>query len=121
MKALGRKMPGAFVVVAQGWGRIRHSRIMGNNRMAMSWKDIPALSTLIFVAGCGEPMQFDNAGSKHALAEDQRECDMELQSPVGAHYVKEAKGLVDPWQVCIERKGWKRVDRAASPSAGANL
>lgn len=80
-----------------------------------------ALYALVLVAGCGEPMQFDNAGSEHALAEDQRACDLELQSPVGAQYVKEAKGLVDPWQVCIERKGWRRVDRPPSPSGGANL
>ena len=76
---------------------------------------------LVFIAGCGEPMQFENAGSKHALAEDQRACDLELQSPTGVQYVEEAKGLVDPWQVCIERKGWTRAYRPVSPSSGAKL
>ena len=72
---------------------------------------------MVLVAGCWEAMQFENAGSKHALAEDQQACDQELQTPAWAHYVAEAKGRLDPWQVCIERKGWKRVDRPA-PSAG---
>ncbi len=66
-------------------------------------------------------MQFENAGSNLALVDDQRACDLELQSPASAHYAKEAKGLVDPWQVCVERKGWKRVDRPAVSTASAKL
>lgn len=93
----------------------------GKRPIVLSRTGVATLCALALVAACGEPMQFDNAGSKHALAEDQSACDLELQSPAGAQYVKEAKGLIDPWQVCIERKGWKRVDRPASPSAGANL
>jgi hypothetical protein len=93
----------------------------GKHSVVLSWKGVAALCALVLVAGCGEPMQFANAGSKHALAEDQQACDLELQSPAGAQYLEEAKGLVDPWQVCIERKGWKRMDRPASPSADANL
>ena len=93
----------------------------GKHSVVLSWKAVAAFGALVFVAGCGEPMQFANAGSKHVLAEDQQACDLELQSPAGAQYLEEAQGLVDPWQVCIERKGWKRVDRPASPSAGAML
>jgi hypothetical protein len=93
----------------------------GKHPVVLSRKGVAALCALVLVAGCGEPMQFANAGSKHALAEDQRACDLELQSPAGAQYVKEAKGLVDPWQVRIERKGWKRVDRPVSPCVGAKL
>lgn len=78
-----------------------------------------ALCTLALAAGCGESMQFENAGSQHALAEDQQACDVELQSPGGEEYAKAARGLVDPWQVCLERKGWKRVDRQASLPAGS--
>ncbi|MDH4081690.1 MAG: hypothetical protein OEU68_17975 [Nitrospira sp.] len=84
----------------------------------LSWKSAAALCALVLVVGCGEPMEFVNAGSKHALMEDQQACDQELQTPVWAHYVTEAKGRLDPWQVCIERKGWKRVDRPAPSSAG---
>ena len=93
----------------------------GKYPVILSWKGVAALCALVFVAGCGEPMQFESAGSQHALAEDQWACDQELQSPAGAQYVAEAKGLVDPWQVCIEQKGWKRVDRPAAHSAGAKL
>ncbi len=76
------------------------------------------LCAMVLVAGCGEAMQFENAGSKHALTEDQQACDKELQKPVWAQYVKEAKGQLDPWQVCIERKGWKRVDRLPPSGVG---
>ena len=62
-------------------------------------------------------MDFENAGSKRALAEDQQTCDHELQAPAWGQYVKESKGRLDPWQVCMERKGWKRVDRPVPPSA----
>jgi len=85
------------------------------------WKRATALCALILVAGCGEAMQFENAGSKHALVEDQQVCDQELQTPAGAQYVNEAKGQLDPWQVCVERKGWKRVDRPVPPSTGVKL
>ena len=66
-------------------------------------------------------MQFENAGSQHALLEDQQACDQELQTPTWAQYVREAKGQLDPWQVCIEHKGWKRVDRPVVPLASAKL
>jgi hypothetical protein len=93
----------------------------GKHSVVLSWKAVAALCALVLVAGCGEPMQFANTGSTHALAEDQQACDLELQSPAGVQYSEEAKGLVDPWQICIERKGWKRVDRQASPSTGVKL
>lgn len=95
--------------------------MMTENRVVMLLRGVVALCLLILVAGCGEPMQFENAGSNLALVDDQRACDLELQSQAGAHYVSEAKGLVDPWQVCVERKGWKRVDRPVAASAGAKL
>ena len=75
-------------------------------------------TALLVLTGCGESMEFVNAGSQHALAEDQQACDQELQTPAWAQYVNEAEGQLDPWQVCIERKGWKRVDRPAPPSDG---
>lgn len=81
--------------------------------MALPWKNVVGLWALIVVAGCGEPMEFRNAGSKHTLAEDQQACDRELQSSAGTQY---RHGQLDPWQVCVERKGWKRVDRPAPPS-----
>jgi len=81
--------------------------------IALPWKRVVALWALIVGAGCGEPMEFQNAGSKHTLAEDQQACDRELESPSGAQYRKDQ---LDPWQVCVERKGWKRVDRPAPPS-----
>jgi len=84
--------------------------------MVWSWKSVVALCALILGTGCGAPMDFENAGSTHALVEDQQACDRELQTPAWAQYVKEAKGRLDPWQVCVERKGWKRVDRQAPPS-----
>lgn len=99
----------------------RNNKMMVNHPVVLSRRGVVALCVLVFIAGCGEPMQFENAGSKHALAEDQRACDLELQSPTGVQYVEEAKGLVDPWQVCIERKGWTRADRPVSPSSGAKL
>ncbi len=82
-----------------------------------SWKSIAAFCVLVLGTGCGEPMDFENAGSKRALAEDQQTCDHELQTPAWGQYVKESKGRLDPWQVCMERKGWKRVDRPGAPSA----
>lgn len=82
------------------------------------WKSATLLWVLVLVAGCGEAMQFENAGSTHALTEDQQACDQELQTPAWAQYVNEAKSRLDPWQVCIERKGWKRVDRLPPSGAG---
>lgn len=87
--------------------------------VVLSWTGVAALCAMVLLAACGEPMEFVNAGSKHALVEDQQACDRELQTPAWAQYVKEAKGQVDPWQVCIERKGWKRVDRPAPSAAYA--
>ena len=60
----------------------------GKHPVVLSWKGVAALCALVLVAGCGESMQFANADSKHALAEDQWACDLELQSPAGAQYVK---------------------------------
>lgn len=91
---------------------------MVKHSMVLWWQSAAALSALVLVAGCGEAMQFENAGSNHALAEDQQTCDEELQTPVWAQYMKESKGRLDPWQVCIERKGWKRVDHPAPSGAG---
>lgn len=85
------------------------------------WKPIAALCTLVLMAGCGEKMDFQNAGSKHLLVEDQQACDRELQTPAWAQYVKEAKGRLDPWQVCVERKGWRRVDHSVPLSASVKL
>lgn len=87
---------------------------------AVSWlKRAVVFCAVVLVAGCGEAMRFENAGSKHALTEDQQACNLELQTPVWAQYVKEAKGQLDPWQVCIERKGWRRVDHLAPPATSA--
>ena len=74
---------------------------------------------IVLVAGCGEAMQFEKAGSQRTLAEDQQACDREVQTPAWLQYVKEAQGRVDPWQVCVERKGWRRVDRPAPPPSSA--
>ena len=95
--------------------------MMAKNLVVMSLRGVGVFGALVLVAGCGEPMQFENAGSKLGLVEDQWACDLELQSPAGTQYVNEAKGLIDPWQVCVERKGWKRVDRPASSAASAKL
>lgn len=84
-----------------------------NCLMVVPWKTIAVVCALIGIAGCGEPMEFQNAGSKRTLMEDQQACDRELQSPASTSY---RNGQLDPWQVCIERKGWKRVDRPAPPS-----
>ncbi|MDR4464180.1 MAG: hypothetical protein MRJ66_07935 [Nitrospira sp.] len=88
-----------------------------DKRSAVLWlKCTVVFCALVILAGCGEAMQFENAGSTRALTEDQQACDQEQQTPTWAYYVNEAKGSLDPWQVCIERKGWKRVDRPAPPS-----
>lgn len=82
--------------------------------MTLLWQRVVVLWTVIVVAGCGEPMEFQNAGSNRALVEDQQACDRELQSPAAVQY---RKGQLDPWQVCVEKKGWKWVDRPGAPSA----
>jgi len=89
---------------------------MVTHSVVLWWKSTAVFCVSVLLAGCGEAMQFENAGSKHALTEDQQACHQELQTPAWAHYVNEAKGQLDPWQVCIERKGWKRVDRPVPPS-----
>lgn len=49
--------------------------------MALPWKRLVGLWALVVVAGCGEPMEFQHAGSKHPLVEDQQACDREVQLP----------------------------------------
>lgn len=51
-----------------------------------------AVCVLVLGAGCGESMDFENAGSTHALVEDQQACDGERQTLAGANYVKKAEG-----------------------------
>ena len=63
------------------------------------------------LAGCGEPMQFENAGSKHTLTQDQAVCHQELiQRATAVAYSQETMGRVDPMQTCMEHKGWRRMD-----------
>ena len=74
------------------------------------------LLSLLFLAGCGEPM-FDNNGSQHSLLEDREACAMEIeQSPAAQAYRENPSAHPDyPNQIydevnrCIERKGWKQV------------
>jgi hypothetical protein len=85
--------------------------------MIMRRKLIPfTLLSLLFFAGCGEPM-YDNNGSQHSLLEDREACAMEIeQSPAALAYRENLSAHPDyPNQVfdelnrCIERKGWKQV------------
>jgi hypothetical protein len=74
------------------------------------------LLSLLFLAGCGEPM-YDNNGSQHSLLEDREACAMKIeQSPAALVYREYPSAHPDyPNQVfdelnrCIERKGWKQV------------
>ena len=74
------------------------------------------LLSLLFLAGCGEPM-YDNNGSQHSLLEDREACAMEIeQSPSALAYRENPSAHPDyPNQIydevnrCIERKGWKQV------------
>jgi hypothetical protein len=85
--------------------------------MILKRKRIPfTLLSLLFLAGCGEPM-YDNNGSQHSLLEDREACAMEIeQSPAALAYRENPSAHPDyPNQVfdelnrCIERKGWKQV------------
>ena len=85
--------------------------------MIMRRKRIPfTLLSLLFLAGCGEPM-YDNNGSQHSLLEDREACAMEIeQSPAALAYRENPSAHPDyPNQIyeevnrCIERKGWKQV------------
>lgn len=82
------------------------------------------ISTVILLAcaGCGEAMQFENAGSKNLLAQDEAACNEELsQQAVSEAYSHESLGRVDPMQTCMERKGWRRVDVPVPSSKTARL
>jgi hypothetical protein len=71
--------------------------------------------SLLLCAACGEPMHFENAGSKQALVQDEAACNQELsQSSSGVAYAQATQVQVDPLQVCIERKGWKRVPSSSN-------
>ena len=80
-------------------------------------KRVPfTLLTLLFLAGCGEPM-YDNNGSQHNLLEDREACAIEIgQSPAALAYRQNPSAHPDyPNQIfdevnrCTERKGWKQV------------
>jgi len=74
------------------------------------------LLSLLFLAGCGEPM-YANNGSQHSLLEDREACALEIeQSPAALAYRETPAAHPDyPNQIydevnrCIERKGWKQV------------
>ena len=85
--------------------------------MIMKRDGVPCtLLSLLFLAGCGEPM-YDNNGSQHSLLEDREACAMEIeQSPAALAYRENLSAHPDyPNQIydevnrCIERKGWKQV------------
>jgi len=85
--------------------------------MTMRRKRVPfILLSLLFLAGCGEPM-YDNNGSQHSLLEDREACAMEIeQSPAALAYRENPSAHPDyPSEVfdelnrCIEHKGWKQV------------
>lgn len=85
--------------------------------MIIRRKRIPfTLLSLLFLAGCGEPM-YDNNGSQHSLLEDREACAGEIdQSPAVLAYRENPSAHPDyPNQIydevnrCIERKGWKQV------------
>ena len=85
--------------------------------MIMRRERVPfTLLSLLFLAGCGEPM-YDNNGSQHSLLEDREACAMEIeQSPAALAYRENPSAHPDyPNQIydevnrCIERKGWKQV------------
>ena len=75
-----------------------------------------ALMSLMFLAGCGEPV-FENAGSPNSLLEDQEACAMEMEkSPAALAYRENPNAHPDyvsqvfaDMNQCIERKGWKQV------------
>ncbi len=85
--------------------------------MMMRRERVPfTLLSLLFLAGCGEPM-YDNNGSQHSLLEDREACAMEIEkSPAALAYRENQSAHPDyPNQIydevnrCIERKGWKQV------------
>ena len=74
------------------------------------------LLSLLFLAGCGEPM-YDNNGSQHSLLEDREVCAMEIeQSPAALAYRENPSAhpdylnqIYNEVNRCIEGKGWKQV------------
>ncbi|MGH7182213.1 MAG: hypothetical protein ACREJN_09580 [Nitrospiraceae bacterium] len=74
------------------------------------------LLSLLFLAGCGEPM-YDNNGSQHSLLEDREACAMEIeQGPTASAYRENPSAhpdypskVFDELNRCIEGKGWKQV------------
>ena len=74
------------------------------------------LLSLMFLAGCGEPM-FENAGSPNSLLEDREACAMEMEkSPAALAYRQNPAAhpeyvnqVFEDTNRCIERKGWKQV------------
>ena len=84
-------------------------------------RKLAGVFVLSILAGCGEPMQFENASSKHTLAQDQAACNQEVsQQTTGVAYAQETMGRVDPMQTCMEHKGWRRMDRTVTPSTATN-
>src|SRR5262245_27493947 len=82
---------------------------------------LAGIFALSILTGCGEPMHFENAGSKHTLAQDQAACNQELsQGTSGVAYAQEPIGRVDPMQTCMEHKGWRRMDQVLAPSTATN-
>ena len=77
---------------------------------------LAGIFALSILTGCGEPMHFENAGSKHTLAQDQAACNQELSLA----YAQEPIGRVDPMQTCMEHKGWRRMDQVLAPSTATN-
>lgn len=63
------------------------------------------LALVCGLTACGEPMEFQNAGSPHTVAQDAAACTEELSTATPLP----APPPVDPLQACMERKGWTRV------------
>ena len=85
--------------------------------MMMRRKLVPlTLLSLLFLAGCGEPM-YANNGSQLSLLEDREACAMEIeQSPAALAYRENPSAhpdypneIYDEVNHCIERKGWKQI------------
>ena len=80
------------------------------------WQVPFSLLSLMFLAGCGEPM-FENAGSPNSLLEDRESCAMEInQSPAALAYRENPNAhpeyvsqVFEEMNRCIEKKGWKLV------------
>lgn len=63
-----------------------------------------AASTLF---ACGEPIEFQNAGSLHTVSQDEAACLEELSAAPSSP--PPAVPQIDPLQACMERKGWTRI------------